>query len=59
MREKKYFSKCKLTLSIIVILFLGVLPANAQVMRTNTDFEAPIGALVEVENGEICSSNDF
>ena len=30
MREKKYFSKCKLTLSIIVILFLGVLPANAQ-----------------------------
>ena len=30
MREKKYFSKCKLTLSIIVILFLGVLPVNAQ-----------------------------
>ena len=29
------------------------------VMRTNTDFEAPVGALVEVENGEICKSNDF
>ena len=29
------------------------------VMRTNTDFEAPSGAIVEVENGEICSSNDF
>ena len=29
------------------------------VMRTNTDFEAPIGALVEIEDGEICRSNDF
>ena len=29
------------------------------VMRTNTDFEAPTGALVEIENGEICKSNDF
>ena len=29
------------------------------VMRTNTDFEAPIGALVEIENGEICRSDEF
>ena len=29
------------------------------VMRTNTDFEAPIGALVEIEDGIICRSNDF
>ncbi len=29
------------------------------VMRTNTDFEAPIGALVEIEDGTICKSNDF
>ncbi len=29
------------------------------VMRTNTDFEAPIGALVEIEDGIICKSNDF
>ncbi|MBR5039168.1 MAG: hypothetical protein IKX65_10675 [Prevotella sp.] len=29
------------------------------VMRTNTDFEAPIGALVEIEDGMICKSNDF
>ena len=29
------------------------------VMRTNTDFEAPIGALVEIESGGICRSNDF
>lgn len=29
------------------------------VMRTNTDFVAPVGALVEIENGEICKSNDF
>ena len=29
------------------------------IMRTNTDFDAPIGALVEIENGEICRSNDF
>ena len=29
------------------------------VMRTNADFEAPVGAIVEVENGEICRSNDF
>lgn len=29
------------------------------VMRTNTDFEAPTGALVEIKNGEICKSNDF
>ena len=29
------------------------------VMRTNTDFEAPIGALVEIEDGEICRSNDY
>ena len=29
------------------------------VMRTNTDFEAPVNAEVEVENGEICRSNDF
>ena len=29
------------------------------VMRTNTDFAAPKGALVEIENGSICRSNDF
>lgn len=29
------------------------------VMRTNTDFEAPIGALVEIEDGMICRSNDY
>lgn len=29
------------------------------VMRTNTDFEAPIGALMEIEDGIICKSNDF
>jgi len=29
------------------------------IMRTNTDFEVPVGALVEIENGEICKSNDF
>ena len=29
------------------------------VMRTNTDFYAPVGALVEIENGGICRSNDF
>ena len=29
------------------------------VMRTNTDFEAPSGAVVEIEQGEIIGSNDF
>ena len=29
------------------------------VMRTNTSFEAPIGAVVEAEHGEIIRSNDF
>lgn len=29
------------------------------VMRTNTDFEAPVGAMVEIEDGMICKSNDF
>ena len=29
------------------------------VMRTNTDFVAPIGAIVEIENGEICRSDEF
>ena len=29
------------------------------VMRTNTDFYAPVGALVDIESGEIIRSNDF
>ena len=29
------------------------------IMRTGTDFEAPTGALIEIENGAICRSNDF
>lgn len=29
------------------------------VMRTGTDFEAPIGASVEIESGTICKSNDL
>ena len=29
------------------------------VMRTNTDFYAPAGALVDIESGEIIRSNDF
>ena len=29
------------------------------VMRTGTDFESPIGALVDIKYGAICKSNDF
>lgn len=29
------------------------------VMRTNTNFEVPLGAVVEIGNGVICKSNDF
>lgn len=29
------------------------------VMRTNTNFQVPIGAIVNILNGEIISSNDF
>lgn len=29
------------------------------IMRTGTDFKAPIGTLVDIENGAICNSNDF
>ena len=29
------------------------------VMRTNTDFVAPVGALVDIESGRIIRSNDF
>ena len=29
------------------------------VMRTNTDFNVPIGAIADIQNGEILRSNDF
>ena len=29
------------------------------VMRTDTDFNAPVGALVDISHGEILRSNDF
>ncbi|HAE24246.1 MAG TPA: hypothetical protein DCG33_02800 [Prevotellaceae bacterium] len=29
------------------------------VMRTGTDFDVPVGVLADIENGEICRSNDF
>ena len=29
------------------------------VMRTNTDFSAPVGAIIDIQNGEIIRSNDF
>ena len=29
------------------------------VMRTNEDFNAPVGAIVDIQNGEIIRSNDF
>lgn len=29
------------------------------VLRTNTIFEAPIGSIIKIENGEICKSTDF
>ena len=29
------------------------------VMRTNTNFDVPIGAIADIENGLICKSNDF
>ena len=38
---------------------MKIINGGKLVMRTNTDFEAPVGAIVEVENGEICRSNDF
>ena len=29
------------------------------VMRTNTDFEAPVGAILDITHGEIIGSNNF
>ena len=29
------------------------------VMRTNTDFVVPVGAMTDIGNGLICKSNDF
>ena len=29
------------------------------VMRTNTDFIVPVGAMTDIENGSICKSNDY
>lgn len=28
-------------------------------LRTGTDFDVPVGVLADIENGEICMSNDF
>lgn len=38
---------------------ISIINGGKIVMRTNTDFSAPVGAFIEIQNGEIIRSNDF
>lgn len=38
---------------------LSIRNGGKLILRTNTDFEVPIGAVADIENGSICKSNDF
>lgn len=38
---------------------LKIINEGKLIMRTNTNFEAPLGAIVDIQYGEIIRSDDF